>query len=245
MKSMDESLRLATGIYAWKLELDKMRDFKRVKIHNLAVGLPKTLKYGNGKEMQTAIEKQAVDEVFLSKEGFRGDRVADLIHHGGPDRAVCIYPAEHYPLWENEFQKPLPPATFGENLTVSGMLEQDVYIGDIFRIGEAVVQVTQGRVPCHTIDRRLEMTPLMKRMVKTGFTGYMCRVLEEGEVRADSGIKLMESHPEQISVLYANEVNFHRPKDIEGMMKTLKVDALAEEWRKHFEKRLEKLKTQE
>jgi len=222
-----------------------MRNFTTAKIHHLAVGMPKTLKYGNGKEMQTAIEKQAVDRVFLSKEGFRGDQVADLKHHGGPERAVCIYPAEHYPLWENEFQKPLPPATFGENLTVSGMLEQDVYIGDVFRIGGAVVQVTQGRVPCQTIDRRLEMTPLMKRMVKTGFTGYLCRVLEEGEVRADSDIELIETHPEEISVLYTNEVNFHWPKDIEGMENILKVDALAEEWRKHFEKRLEKLTAKE
>lgn len=218
-----------------------MRDFAKAKIHNLAVGTPKTLKYGKGKEMQTAIDKQTIQRVFLSKEGFHGDQVADLKHHGGPDRAVCIYPAEHYLVWEDEFQKPLPPTMFGENLTVSGMLERDVYIGDIFRIGEAVVQVTQGRVPCHTIDRRLEMTPLMKRLVKTGFTGYMCRVLEEGEVRADSEIELIESHPEQISVLYANEVNFHRPKDSEGIKKVLKVDALAEEWQKHFKKRLEKL----
>lgn len=218
-----------------------MRDFKKAKIHNLSVGMPKTLKYGNGKEMQSAIEKQAVERVFLAKEGFHGDQVADLKHHGGPERAVCIYPSEHYPLWEQEFQKPLPPATFGENLTVSGMLEQDVYIGDIFRVGEAIIQVTQGRVPCQTIDRRLEMTPLMKRMVKTGFTGYLCRVIEEGEIRADSDIELVESHPEQISVLYTNEVNFHRAKDIEAMTKILKVDALAGEWRKHFEKRLEKL----
>lgn len=218
-----------------------MRDFKKAKIHNLSVGMPKTLKYGNGKEMQSAIEKQAVGRVFLAKEGFHGDQVADLKHHGGPERAVCFYPVEHYALWEQEFQKPLPPATFGENLTVSGMLEQDVYIGDIFRVGEAIIQVTQGRVPCQTIDRRLEMTPLMKRMVKTGFTGYLCRVIEEGEIRADSDIELIESHPEQISVLYTNEVNFHRAKDIEAMTKILKVDALAEEWRKHFEKRLEKL----
>lgn len=218
-----------------------MKKFTKAAIHNLSIGTPKTLKYGNGKEMQSAIEKQAVERVFLAKEGFHGDQVADLKHHGGPERAVCIYPAEHYLLWEQEFQKPLPPATFGENLTVSGMLEQDVYIGDIFRVGDAIIQVTQGRVPCQTIDRRLDMTPLMKRMVKTGFTGYLCKVIKEGEIRADSDIELMESHPEQISVLYTNEVNFHRPKDIEAMAKILKVDALADEWRKHFEKRLEKL----
>ncbi|MBZ5202869.1 MOSC domain-containing protein [Planomicrobium chinense] len=218
-----------------------MRDFTKAKIHNLSVGTPKTLKYGKGKEMQTAIEKQSVERVFLGKEGFHGDQVADLKHHGGPDRAVCIYSAEHYPLWEQEFEKPLPPSTFGENLTVSGMLEQDVYIGDIFRIGDAVIQVTQGRVPCQTIDRRLDMTPLMKRMVKTGFTGFLCRVIEEGEIQADSSIELIESHPEEISVLYTNEINFHHTKDIEGMTKILKVEALADEWRNHFEKRLKKL----
>ena len=76
-------------------------------------------------------------------------------------------------------------SAFGENITVTNMLEQNVHIGDIFRLGDAVIQITQGRIPCSTITKRTDMPPLLKRMVETGFTGYLCRVLEEGTVRKD------------------------------------------------------------
>lgn len=208
---------------------------------NFAVGLPEKMPYGNGKEMETAIRKQQVQEVFLSKNGFHGDGVADLKHHGGPERAVCIYPHEHYEFWNGQFETELPRAAFGENLTVTNMLERDICIGDIFQIGEAVIQVTQGRVPCNTIDRRLDMKPLLKEMVKTGYTGYLCRVLEEGMIRADSLIRLVAKSPQQVSVLYANEINFHRTKDIDGLVKVLEAEDLADEWRQFLTKRLIKL----
>nr|WP_251047670.1 MOSC domain-containing protein [Planococcus sp. ISL-110] len=197
--------------------------------------------YGNGKEMETAIQKHQVQEAFLTKDGFHGDGVADLKYHGGPERAVCIYPYEHYEYWNGHFGTQLPRAAFGENLTVTNMLERDICIGDIFQVGEAVIQVTQGRVPCNTIDRRLEMRPLLKEMVKTGYTGYLCRVLEEGMIRADSTIRLVSKDPQQVSVLYANEINFHRPKDIDGIVKVLEAEALADDWRQFLTKRLIKL----
>lgn len=212
-----------------------------IELVNFATGLPKKMKYGQDKEVNTGICKESVEEAFLTKDGFIGDGVADLKHHGGPDRAVCVYPHEHYKLWEQEFQTTLPTATFGENVTVTNMLEQDVHIGDIYQIGNAVIQITQGRVPCSTITKRTSITPLLKRIVETGFTGYLCRVLEEGTVRADSSITLLEPHPQQVSILFANQVYFHRQKDIEGMKQVLAVPELAAEWRKQLEKRLEKL----
>ncbi|ANU25833.1 MOSC domain-containing protein [Planococcus versutus] len=218
-----------------------MRNVEKAVIKNLAIGLPEKITYGNGEEMITAIRKQHVQEVLLSRDGFQGDGVADVKHHGGPDRAVCIYSQEHYAYWNDYFDMVLPSTAFGENLTVTNMLERDIFIGDIFQIGEAVVQVTQGRVPCNTIDRRLEMKPLLKAMVKSGYTGYLCRVLEEGIVRADSTIRLVAKSPEQVSVLYANTVNFHRPKDIDGIMKVIEVEGLASEWRQFLTKRLIKL----
>ncbi len=218
-----------------------MRNLEKAVIKNLAIGLPEKMTYGNDEEMKTAIRKQQVQEVLLTRDGFQGDGVADVKHHGGPDRAVCIYSHEHYAYWNDYFDIELPPTAFGENLTVTNMLERDIFIGDIFQIGEAVVQVTQGRVPCNTIDRRLEMKPLLKAMVKSGYTGYLCRVLEEGIVRADSTIRLVAKSPEQVSVLYANDVNFHKPKDIDGIMKVIEVEGLASEWRQFLTKRLIKL----
>lgn len=218
-----------------------VKNSEKAIITNFAVGLPEKMAYGNGKEMETAIRKQPVQEAYLTKDGFEGDGVADLKHHGGPERAVCIYPYEHYAYWNDSFDTQLPRAAFGENLTVTNMLERDICIGDIFQVGEAIIQVTQGRVPCNVIDRRFDMKPLLKQMVQIGYTGYLCRVLEEGMVRADSTIRTVAKDPQQVSVLYANEVNYHRPKDIDGIVKVLEVEELADEWRQFLTKRLIKL----
>lgn len=212
-----------------------------IELTNFSIGLPKIIKYGNDEKMKTGICKETVEEAFLTKNGFRGDGVADLHFHGGPDRAVCVYPHEHYSLWEQEFQTPLPRSAFGENLTVTHMREQEVHIGDIFRIGNAVIQITQGRIPCSTITKRTNITSLLTRIVETGFTGYLCRVLEEGSVRSDAKITLIEPHPQQISIMFANQLYFHNPKDIEGMKKVISVDELALDWRQRLEKRLNKL----
>lgn len=211
---------------------------KAIELINFSIGLPKIIKYGNDKEINTGICKQTTEEAFLTKEGFLGDGVGDLRYHGGLDRAVCVYPFEHYLLWEKEFAKPLPPSNFGENLTVTNMLEKDVHIGDIFRLGEAIIQITQGRVPCSTITKRTNNPLLLKRMVQTGFTGYLCRVLEEGMVRKDSQITLLKSHSKQVSILYANEIYFYRQEDIEGIKKIIAVEELATEWKGIMESRL-------
>lgn len=217
-----------------------MKD-RNIEIIHFAIGLPKTMQYGNQKEMKTGICKNKTEEAFLTKEGFRGDGVANLKYHGGTDRAVCIYPYEHYQLWEKEFDTSLPPSAFGENLTVANMLEQDVCIGDIYQLGEAVIQITQGRIPCSTITRRTNIQGLLKRMVETGYTGYLCRVLKEGTVRHHSKIELIQRHPQQVSILFANEVYFHRQRDAEGIKKVLEVQELAKSWRESLKERLNKL----
>ncbi|MED3550285.1 MOSC domain-containing protein [Cytobacillus praedii] len=220
-----------------------MENSKIIELKNFSIGLPQKMKYGNDKEIDTGICKQTIEEAFLTKDGFHGDGVADLRYHGGPDRAVCVYPYEHYLLWEKEFKNSLPSSTFGENLTLTNMLEKDICIGDIFRLGDAVIQITQGRIPCSTITKRTNNPSLLKRMVQTGYTGYLCRVLEDGIVRKDSVITLLESHPKQVSILYGNEIYFHRTKDIEGIKRVLDVHELANEWRETLVNRLNKLTT--
>lgn len=212
-----------------------------MEIVNLSIGLPKKMEYGNNQQMETGICKDTVDEAFLTSNGFIGDGVADLKHHGGLDRAVCIYPYEHYLLWEKEFGEPLPKCSFGENLTVTNMLEEDVNIGDIFQIGEAVIQITQGRIPCNTINRRTNIPHIMKRIVATGYTGYLCRVLVEGTIRKDSSIQLIKKHPKNISVLYANEIQFRLQKDHAAIHSLLEIDELANEWKETMQKRLSKI----
>jgi len=217
-----------------------MTNTKKIEIKNFSIGLPKKMKYGLDNEIETGICKQPIEESFLTKEGFQGDGVADLRYHGGPDRAICIYPYEHYIQWEQEFKSSLPFPAFGENLTVTNMLEKDVHIGDIYRIGDAVVQITQGRIPCSTITKRTNQPSLLKRMIQMGFTGYLCRVLEEGNVRKDSEITLIESNNKLVSILDANEVYYHNKNGLNGIKRVLEVEELADEWRELLEKQCKK-----
>lgn len=203
-----------------------------------SIGKPKKMEYGDNKEIETGICKDSVEEALLTKDGFVGDGVANTKFHGGPDRAVCVYPYEHYSLWEKEFGQTLPPSAFGENVTVTNMLEKDVHVGDVFQLGEAVIQITQGRIPCSTISKRNNNDPLLKRMVETGYTGYLCRVLQEGKVRKNSSITLLESHPKQLSVLFGNELYFHRRSDVEGMKRMLEVEELADVWKEKLRNRI-------
>ncbi|WP_411830074.1 MOSC domain-containing protein [Metasolibacillus meyeri] len=219
-----------------------MLDNNRAIIHTLAVGMPKELHYGEGRSMITGINKQQVASVYLAKSGFDGDDVADKKHHGGPDRAVCLYPLEHYAQWQQELGKTLPTAAFGENLTVTNMIEANVCIGDIYKIGDVVIQITQGRVPCSTIDKYTEANTLLKRLIETGYTGFLARVLEEGTIYADSPIELIAKDPAHISILYCNEIYFEN-KDADAMQRILAVDALADEWKQKLEKRIQVLQS--
>lgn len=220
-----------------------MESNKVPQLMNLSIGMPKQMVYGAEKQLLTGICKEAVQEAYLTKDGFKGDGIADTRYHGGPDRAVCVYPYEHYKQWEQEFGQPLPAAAFGENITVSHMTEREVYIGDIYRLGDAVVQITQGRVPCSTITKRLGIPTLLKRMTETGYTGYLCRVLEEGVVRSDSEITLLKPHPQQVSILYANSMYYQKQQEPSGIERVLAVEELAEEWHESLNKRLSQIST--
>jgi MOSC domain-containing protein YiiM len=210
------------------------------KLIHLATGMPEQMAYSPDKEMRTGICKKQVDETFLAKEGFQGDGVANLKYHGGPDRAVCVYPYEHYKKWNEEFDTELPMSAFGENLVVAGMLEKEVCIGDVYQVGDAVIQVTQGRNPCDTITKRTGVKGILKRMIETSYTGYLCRVLKEGTITQDAEVKLIEAHPNQVSVWFTLDLYFHHSKDVEGMQRALEVAELAEDWEYKFQTRIEK-----
>ncbi|MFC7364666.1 MULTISPECIES: MOSC domain-containing protein [Bhargavaea] len=215
-----------------------------IKMVYFSTGKPKTIKLDGGKEMVSGIAKERTEEAYLSRDGFKGDGVADTRHHGGRDRAVCIYPHEHYAFWEREFGVTLPASAFGENLTVTGMTEGDVHIGDIYRVGEALIQVTQSRVPCSTISRRLGIPKILPRIIDTGFTGYLCRVIEEGMVRHDSDVRRIHIHPAGITVQEANDAYFRKYSDRTAVERVLSVRELALKWREGLEKRAGLLKGQ-
>ncbi|TWT00941.1 MOSC domain-containing protein [Planomicrobium sp. CPCC 101079] len=124
--------------------------------------------------------KMPVEEAMLRIDGFDGDGVADKLNHGKPDRASSVYFAERYKQWNEEFETLLPQTSFGENLLVENMEEEKIFIGDIFRLGGAVIQVTKGRVPYNTIYKCTGINNLMKHIIQTGYTVYLCRVAYRG-----------------------------------------------------------------
>ncbi|TCN24892.1 MOSC domain-containing protein [Mesobacillus foraminis] len=202
-------------------------------IHQLNIGKPKKY-YWRKMQEHSAIGKEPTEEAMLLKGGFAGDDVANHEYHGGEDRAVCLYPYEHYASWEKEFNTALVLPAFGENITPSGMLEKDIYIGDVFELGEAVIEVTQGRIPCSTISKHNGVDPILSRLVETGFTGYFFRVKKEGAVSSNSSLALIDRVQEQFSVLRANQMMFHEREKSPDLERILQVPALAEDWRKRF-----------
>jgi MOSC domain-containing protein YiiM len=191
------------------------------------------------KQVLTGIYKTPIQEpVYLNRTNFAGDQQADLVNHGGPDKAVCVYAHEHYPYWEQELSSTLEFGAFGENLTTQGLLEQDVCIGDVFMLGEAVVQVSQPRQPCYKLSVKHDRSDMPLLVQNKGLTGFYFRVIEEGWVSKDSPLNRIHDHQKGITVAFANQIMYHNKKDISGIKALLEVKELAESWRKVLTKRL-------
>jgi len=214
-----------------------------IEILSLNVGMPKQVQFQQ-KDVSTGIFKTATDEaLYLSYLNFEGDGQGDLVHHGGREKAVCVYPYEHYPFWEDELKRPLEYGALGENLTIKGLLETDVCIGDVFELGKAIVQVSQPRQPCYKLTIRHGVPDMLLKVQQTGYTGFYFRVLAEGVVSKDDGLSLLHRHPKEITVSFANRI-MHREKDnIEGIKQILEVQELSLNWRNTFLKRLEGTET--
>lgn len=164
-----------------------------MEVISLNVGKPVTVDY-RGKPLETGIYKlPAAGPVRLHAEGFDGDGQADLVNHGGPDKAVCVYPIEHYAYWEEQLGKKLEYSAFGENITVSGLLETEVCIGDVYEIGSCLLQVSQPRFPCFKLSQKHGPADMPAKVLDTGYSGFYFRVLREGVIAAGDAIVKQES----------------------------------------------------
>ncbi len=209
-------------------------------ITSLNIGTPQKELF-HGKEFTTGLCKHPVDTPLeLGPSGFTGDGVQDKKHHGGEDKAVCVYSADHYPHWHKELGIEMPIAAFGENLTLSDCREESIHIGDIFTLGSATVQVSQPRQPCKTLAARFGRSDFVKLVVESGYTGFYLRVLKTGIVQPGEAMEPLEADPGKVSIDFANRIYHHERKNIAGLQRVLGVTALSASWRQPFEELLSK-----
>ena len=208
-------------------------------IASVNIGTPREVIYAEGHKLKTSLKRKPVKEkIFLDLMGFEGDQVTDPVNHGGRDKAVCGYPADHYSTWEKELSRELPPAAFGENLTIEGLTEDQIHIGDIFRVGEAEIQCTQPRQPCHKLTKIFGFPKLASRIQTLGHCGYYFRVLKQGWLEKGAAVKRIHLDEEKISVKDAHYLMYRDKTRYEAIEELVAHPALSESWKASFGKRL-------
>jgi MOSC domain-containing protein YiiM len=207
----------------------------------LLVGVPQAFGPGGRK---SAIRKQPViGSVDIGPRGLAGDTQADKQHHGGLDQAVHHYPYDHYARWRREYPEALEelsePGFFGENISTFGMTEEDVCVGDRYRLGAAVLEVSQGREPCWKLAHRIGRPDFARRVQELGATGWFYRVLESGRAQVGDRLELFERpHPEW-SIARLMEGYYLRPLDHDFLRGMTSLDPLSVGWREKAQKRLD------
>lgn len=177
--------------------------------------------------------------VHLGRTNLAGDGQADLSVHGGPDKAVLAYAADHYPAWREELgRSDMPFGAFGENFTIRGLDEERVCIGDTFALGEVRVQVAQPRQPCWKLARRWRLKTLPKRVVETGRSGWYFRVLCAGTVEAGMVLQLLERPCPAWTVTRANQVMHGGQQERDATAQLAACPFLALAWREYLLNRL-------
>jgi MOSC domain-containing protein YiiM len=206
-------------------------------IVSLFVGTPRWETRPSAK-LFTAGVKSSVSSAVLRFDGFEGDGVADRRHHGGADRTASVYPAGHYAWWNSVHGHELLFGAFSENLTVEGVREDEICIGDIIRIGAALAQVTLPRDPCPTIDQITEIPSLHLLARESGKCGFHMRTLEEGLVRAGDFFELVERNSTGITVASVLDLYHGRSADRVLQQKLRNMPEFAEEGKRELTRRL-------
>ena len=210
-----------------------------MKVVAISAGRPRQVQW-HGRSVQTSIFKTPVSgRVQVTHTNIEGDEQSDLSVHGGPEKAVYAYPAEHYHFWRRELpDAELAWGAFGENFTTEGLLEDEVWIGDRFRVGTAELVVTQPRMPCYKLAIRFGQTEMVKRFLQSGRSGFYFAVEREGEVGAGDTIERLARSERPLTVadvvaLYAAD-STNQPL----LESASNHPSLPAAWREYFRKRL-------
>lgn len=212
-----------------------------MKLISLNVSMPEVVEY-KGYEINTGIFKEPVaGRRRVSALNIEGDAQADLTVHGGVHKAVYAYPSEHYPTWKSELARDdFAYGQFGENLTVEGMTEGTVHIGDRFRIGTALLEVSQPRQPCYKLAMKMDMPTFPKLFLRSARVGFYLRVIDEGEIGAGDTIERVKEGEGRMSVADTSNILHFERDDVDRVRKLAALEALAPSWRAEFVEILER-----
>lgn len=206
----------------------------KLKVHSLAVGEPVIYDWGT-----SGIRKIPVDgPLSVLKTGIAGDGQADLKNHGGPDKALCCYPSEHYSYWSERLERKLRAHSFGENVSLQGATEDEVCIGDIYECGSLLLQVSQPRRPCWKLARFHDQKELALWVQESGKTGWYARILKPGSIVSGARLALYERPFPEWTLTLANHLIYDKKADPSLLRELSGVDALSQSWRDSLQKKL-------
>jgi len=210
-----------------------------MKLISINVGLPREITVA-GKTVRTSIWKYPVQgRIRISTLNLDGDQQSDLSVHGGVDKAVYLYPSEHYSYWRAQLADlDLPWGAFGENFTSEGIVEDQVTIGDRLRVGSAEFMVTQPRMPCFKLGIRFNRRDIVKRFLESKRSGFYLSVIREGEVENGNAIEFAER--QETGVTITDIVNLYTidSGNQELLRRATELPALPQSWKDYFRKRL-------
>ena len=213
-----------------------------MKLLSINISEPKKITF-NGRELITSIYKMPVNkEVEVGQLGIEGDRQADLQVHGGYDKAVYAYSHTHYSHWSDIMKKSYEEfGLVGENLTIDDFDENEVFVGDEYKIGTTLLQVSQPRIPCYKIGIKMNSREFPKLFSQSGLLGSYMRVIEAGRMNIGDSVELSKRDNESMSIFEISKLLFVDLKNIEGMKRAISLRHLSEEIKEKFRERLMKL----
>ena len=211
----------------------------KMKLISVNVGLPREVTW-KGKTVSTGIFKEPVSErVRVRSLNLDGDQQADLTVHGGVDKAIYVYPFEHYEYWQSELpDTELTLGIFGENFTVIGLREEELNIGDRFKIGSVELMVTQPRLPCYKLGIRFGRSDMVKRFIASRRSGFYFRVLQEGEVGVGDTLELISRDDNNVTVANIIQLYMREQNNPELLHRAAQLEALPASWRDYFHEQI-------
>ena len=211
-------------------------------VEALFIGKSKLVPYQN-KQVETGIFKEAQQQpVIVHKLGIVGDEQGDKVHHGGEDKAICVYLNSSYQYWKKYKEYEIAPGAFGENIVLSNWREEDIYIGDQFQIADAIVEVSQPRQPCFKLGIRNNWKEMLVLARNSGYTGFYLRVIQEGTILPGASCSLIRRAESSISVRELNKLLYSNHQNKDQLQYALQIPSLAEAFKKSLRQKLDKLR---